>query len=658
MLRNNTFFMFISFLMVLSTAASRVDAQVLEEGFDQADGPVENWTTHSGIWEVVDEMLVGSSGGGETWSWAGSPPMEFPSTYELTFEMEFLNTMFLQNPDVGRHGGIMFCASSPTQRYDGGISGYELDWIDRQNDHGLRLVRVDNGLHTMVGTGGGHLFDPPVDWRIVVEIDRIEVWGDDELLIETQDGTHRGGHIGFWGWVNDQRIAYDNILVESGGSFIRPCFSSTPQAGPAPLEVNFDAGCSSSDGEIETYTWDFGDGQTAEGAQATHVYEAADNYVVTLEITDSNGETAFSESSINVFDVIDHYEESFDQENGPPDDWNIVNGNWTIQDEALNIATAGGGESWAWIGAEPTLFGNVWIVSFRLNFINHPADGIGRHGGVFIFAQNASPRFAGNSGYSIDWIDRNADRGYRISVWDNGRETPLVAGTGDIDPGEVWTIALDDNVLQFYSDGEFKAEVIDSTYRSGHIGFWSYHNGQNFSIDDIVIGEGGGAVEVCDNDRDDDGDGAVDCDDDDCADRELCIPAEICDNVIDDDRDGAADCDDSDCAEAAVCAVAAGTRLVRGDANGDGSINLTDGVIPLLYLFSGGSAPACMDAADTNDTGAIEITDAIIVFAWLFTGGDAPAPPGPTSPGYPAGDCGEDLSEDALGCEQSALTCQ
>ena len=294
-----------------------------------------------------------------------------------------------------------------------------------------------------------------------------------------------------------------------------------------------------------------------------------------------------------------------------------------------------------------------------MTFNNNPADGIGRHGGVFIFGQNSQPRFAGNSGYTVDWIDREADRGYRISVWNNGVETALVAGTGDVEPGEEWTIAFDDNVIQFLVDGDFKAEVIDPTYRSGHVGFWSYHNNQDFSIDDIIIGEGGGGVvEICDNDRDDDGDGAIDCNDTDCADKGLCIPVEICDNVIDDDRDGAADCDDTDCADADVCVVPAGPRIVRGDSNSDGSINLTDGVIPLLYLFSGGDAPACMDSADANDTGAIEITDAIIIFGWLFTGGNAPAPPGPTSPGYLSSDCGEDLSEDGIGCERSALVCQ
>ena len=55
----------------------------------------------------------------------------------------------------------------------------------------------------------------------------------------------------------------------------------------------------------------------------------------------------------------------------------------------------------------------------------------------------------------------------------------------------------------------------------------------------------------------------------------------------------------------------AGARLVRGDSNSDGSINLTDGVIPLIFLFSGGAPPACMDSADANAPGNIEITDAL-----------------------------------------------
>jgi len=134
-------------------------------------------------------------------------------------------------------------------------------------------------------------------------------------------------------------------------------------------------------------------------------------------------------------------------------------------------------------------------------------------------------------------------------------------------------------------------------------------------------------------------------------------PAEICDNGLDDDEDGDADCDDTDCSEEESCQEPPETTFVRGDANSDGSVNLTDGVVPLLYLFSGGAAPACLDSADTNDTGSIEITDAIIVFSWLFSGGAAPANPSPLSPGYSSEECAGDPTDDGIGCDQPSPVC-
>jgi len=60
---------------------------------------------------------------------------------------------------------------------------------------------------------------------------------------------------------------------------------------------------------------------------------------------------------------------------------------------------------------------------------------------------------------------------------------------------------------------------------------------------------GSKATEICDNQADDDGDGFIDCNDQDCINSELCrsVPLEICDNGIDDDLDGFADCNDMDC---------------------------------------------------------------------------------------------------------------
>jgi hypothetical protein len=86
------------------------------------------------------------------------------------------------------------------------------------------------------------------------------------------------------------------------------------------------------------------------------------------------------------------------------------------------------------------------------------------------------------------------------------------------------------------------------------------------------------------------------------------------------------------------------TSFVRGDANEDGRIDLSDAVFVLTYLFLGGRAPECKDAADVDDRGSIEITDAVNLLNHLFLGAAAPRPPHPAE--------GEDPTDDALDCSR------
>ena len=57
--------------------------------------------------------------------------------------------------------------------------------------------------------------------------------------------------------------------------------------------------------------------------------------------------------------------------------------------------------------------------------------------------------------------------------------------------------------------------------------------------------------EICDNGKDDTGNGKVDCDDPDCKDHEAC--KEKCDNGKDDTGNGLVDCADPDCKNALIC---------------------------------------------------------------------------------------------------------
>ena len=89
---------------------------------------------------------------------------------------------------------------------------------------------------------------------------------------------------------------------------------------------------------------------------------------------------------------------------------------------------------------------------------------------------------------------------------------------------------------------------------------------------------------------------------------------------------------------------AAAASFVRGDVNADGSLNLTDGVSILNYLFRGQGTLDCPDAADSDDNGQVNLTDVISLLNFLFRGGAAPPAP------YPA--IGPDLTADDLGCRR------
>jgi hypothetical protein len=64
----------------------------------------------------------------------------------------------------------------------------------------------------------------------------------------------------------------------------------------------------------------------------------------------------------------------------------------------------------------------------------------------------------------------------------------------------------------------------------------------------------------------------------------------------------------------------------RGDANGDGVLDISDPVGILLHLFAGG-AISCLDAADANDDGALDIADPLALLGHFFSGLPPPPPP-------------------------------
>lgn len=75
--------------------------------------------------------------------------------------------------------------------------------------------------------------------------------------------------------------------------------------------------------------------------------------------------------------------------------------------------------------------------------------------------------------------------------------------------------------------------------------------------------------------------------------------------------------------------------FVRGDANQDGGLDITDPIFALTYLFGNGPAD-CLMALDGNDDNTVDLSDAIYLLSYLFGGGSGPTNPNP--------DCGQDLT--------------
>ncbi len=85
--------------------------------------------------------------------------------------------------------------------------------------------------------------------------------------------------------------------------------------------------------------------------------------------------------------------------------------------------------------------------------------------------------------------------------------------------------------------------------------------------------------------------------------------------------------------------------FLRGDVDGNGTLNLTDVINFLNHRFVGKGNLDCLDSADVNDDGVLDLTDAVRSLNYQFTGtAPAPEPPGQF-------ECGPDPTVDELTCD-------
>jgi len=77
-------------------------------------------------------------------------------------------------------------------------------------------------------------------------------------------------------------------------------FTRTPPNPTRGTRVNFDGTASTGNGDIFSYSWQFGDGDNEVGPVVTHQYTTKGDFTVGLTVLDSAGQTGQSEQTVTV----------------------------------------------------------------------------------------------------------------------------------------------------------------------------------------------------------------------------------------------------------------------------------------------------------------------------------------------------------------------
>ena len=147
------------------------------------------------------------------------------------------------------------------------------------------VVTDANGHATLVYTAPGAPAGPAVDTNTTVNI------------VATPLGTDYGNETSRMVTI---RLLPVGIVVPPDG--LNPQFTFTPSGPLDHQSVLFDASTSTSasGNPIASYTWDFGDGTSGSGRQATHAFSIAGTYFVKLTISDGVGRSASTSQQVDV----------------------------------------------------------------------------------------------------------------------------------------------------------------------------------------------------------------------------------------------------------------------------------------------------------------------------------------------------------------------
>jgi regulation of enolase protein 1 (concanavalin A-like superfamily) len=388
------------------------------------------------------------------------------------------------------------------------------------------------------------------------------------------------------------------LYASSPWTLPRASFTVSPETGIAPLEVTVDASRSTTPADsITRYSWDFGDGATAEGIQVNHAYTRVGEYLLKLTVTDSAGKAGSNARRVFV---------AFPREPVDP---------WTGEDIGPGAVSGPGGTRP--VGECLEVLGGVGAIGVgltgstdRFHFVHQKASGdfcLTAHvsdwtadlltSSIGLMARASLAPGAPEASVNLQKTSSGGRYHFQTRLVENGSTQASSTVTGNAE--EAWlrlARRADEFIASTSLDGTEWAELGRATVvmpQQIEVGI-AAADGRSPNGRDYVVGR------VCS--------------------LELVISCET------------------------------RTFFHRGDPNANGATDISDGIAIFEFLFLGAEAPTCNESADANNDGAVDISDGIYLLGWLFTGGPEPAAPGPAPAACgvdpdPAGSGGD------LGCE-------
>ena len=244
--------------------------------------------TVSTVAAALAAVLVMS--GGCTMKGQDTPPLSGPSEFGTSITLT-------ANPDaINQDGGsqslITITARDSNGKPKSGLSLRTDIFVDGvHTDFGAlsaRSVATDaNGHATLVYTAPAAPAGPAGDAHTTVNIVATPLGMPGDYLNEASR-------------LVTIRLLPVGVVVPPDG--LQPAFTFTPGSPVDHQAVLFDASSSKSNpsNPIASYTWDFGDGTTGSGVQATHAFSIAGTYFVKLTIADGVGRSASTSQQVDV----------------------------------------------------------------------------------------------------------------------------------------------------------------------------------------------------------------------------------------------------------------------------------------------------------------------------------------------------------------------